>query len=158
MIVLHVVFKVGEVDYVLPASEVVQMESFTQATHVPGAPPWVAGLVQIRGQVMPVIDLRARFGLPPIARSLESRIVVVNDGGRQVGLLADSAREVLRLESEDFHSPPEIITSQTHGFVSQVAQAGKRLVMRIDFLKVISQEPTSKELPHGQEIQERRVD
>lgn len=151
MSLLHVVFKVGEADYVLPASEVVQMESFTSATQVPGAPAYVAGLVQIRGKVIPVIDLRARFGLPPIPRTLESRIVVVSDGVRTVGLLADSAREVLRIASEDFHAPPEIIARQAHGFVSQVAQAGKRLVMRIDFTKLIEQEPTHEE-HHGQEI------
>lgn len=151
MSVLHVVFKVGDADYVLPASEVVQMESFTQATQVPGAPPYVAGLVQIRGKVIPVINLRARFGLPPIAYSLESRIVVVSDGQRTVGLLADSAREVLRIAPEDFHSPPEIISQQATGFVSQVAQAGKRLVMRIDFTKVIAPEQPHEELNHGQE-------
>lgn len=135
---LHVVFKVGDGDYVLPASEVVQMESFTSATQVPGAPPWVAGLVQLRGRVIPVIDLRSRFGLPPITHSLESRIVVVSDGERTVGLLADSAREVLRIAAEDFHVPPEIVTHQAQGFISQVARAGKRLVMRIDFAKVIA--------------------
>ena len=152
MIILHVVFKVGEADYVLPASEVVQMESFTKATQVPGAPPYVAGLVQIRGQVIPVIDLRARFGLPPIPHTLESRIVVASDGERTVGLLAESAREVLRIESEEFHAPPEIIAQQAHGFVSQVAQAGKRLVMRIDFSKVVAPEQARKEQGHGQQV------
>ena len=134
---LHVLFKVGEADYVLPASEVLQMESFVAATQVPGAPSYVAGLVQIRGQVIPVIDLRARFGLPPMVRTIDARIIVVRNGERTVGLLADSAREVVRIASHEFHAPPQIITEQAQGFVSQVAQAGQRLVMRIDFAKVI---------------------
>jgi purine-binding chemotaxis protein CheW len=137
MSVLHVLFKVGESSYVLPASEVLEMESFTEATPVPGAAPFVAGLVQIRGRVIPVIDLRARFGLPPIARDLDSRVVVVRDGDRRVGLLADSAREVVRIPSEDFHPPPQVVTEGAAGFVSSVAQTGKRLVMRVDFSKVI---------------------
>ncbi len=147
---LHVLFKVGDADYVLPASEVVQMESFTRATPVPGAAPYVAGLVQIRGQVIPVIDLRTRFGLPAIERTLDSRVIVVRNGERTVGLLADSAREVLRIESGAFHPPPEVVGQQAHGFVSEVAQAGQRLVMLVDFAKIIGPDTLQKEQEHGQ--------
>ncbi|MFT3843070.1 MAG: chemotaxis protein CheW [Myxococcaceae bacterium] len=151
MSALHVLFRVGEADYVLPASEVVEMESFTQATPVPGSAPYVAGLVQIRGKVIPVVDLRARFGLAPIARSLDSRVIVVRDGERLVGLLADSAREVMKIDTQDFHPPPEAVAQQAAGFVSLVAQAGPRLLMRIDFSKVIGEPGTSKEQRHGQQ-------
>lgn len=151
MSTLHVLFKVGEADYVLPASEVVQMESFTGATPVPGVAPYVAGLVQIRGRVIPVIDLRLRFGLPEQERTLDSRVIVVRDQERHVGLLVDSAREVLRINPEDFHEPPEVVTQQAQGFVRWVAQAGKRLVMQIDFVKVIGQDGLSKEQGHGQQ-------
>lgn len=134
---LHVVFKVGVSDYVVPASAVVQMESFTRATEVPGAAPYVAGLVQLRGRVIPVVDLRARFGLPPVARTLDSRVIVVRDGLREVALLADSAREVLSIDEEAFQPPPDVVVQQSRGFVSMVAQAGTRLVMRVDFERVI---------------------
>jgi purine-binding chemotaxis protein CheW len=147
--VLHVLFRVGEADYVLPASEVVQMESFVQATQVPGALPYVAGLVQLRGQVIPVIDLRTRFGLPPIARGLDSRVIVVRDGARLVGLLADSAREVVRIDEAAFEPPPAAVTEQGQGFVGQVAQSGQRLVLRLDFAKVIGQHELHKEQLHG---------
>jgi purine-binding chemotaxis protein CheW len=161
MTALHILFKVGNGDYVLPAADVLQMESFTSATQVPGAASYVAGLVQIRGKVIPVIDLRARFGLPAIARTLDSRVVVVQSGERQVGLLADSAREVLRLDADAFRPPPEVVAAQSSGFVDSVAQAGSRIVMRIDFEKVIGQdalgkvgappETGSKEKDHGQQ-------
>ncbi len=74
---LHVLFKVAAVDYAMPAADVLQMESFTSATRVPGTPSYVAGLVQIRGRVVPVVDLRARFELPPVTPSLDTRVVVV---------------------------------------------------------------------------------
>jgi purine-binding chemotaxis protein CheW len=151
MSVLHVVFRVGDADYVLPAADVVQMESFTQATEVPGAASYVAGLVQIRSRVIPVIDLRARFGLPPIERTLDARVIVVRDGERYVGLLADSAREVLRIDRDDFHPPPEVVAQQAEGFVNSIAQAGKRLVMQVDFAKVIGQSGMPREQPHDQE-------
>jgi purine-binding chemotaxis protein CheW len=135
---LYVVFRVGEADYMLPASDVVQMESYAGATRVPGAAAHVAGLVQIRGRVVPVIDLRDRFGLPSIERTLDSRVVVVQEGERTVGLLVDVAREVLQLEPSQLQPPPEVLARQGKGFVRAVAQAGPRLLMLIDFAKVVA--------------------
>lgn len=141
MSVLHVLFKVGDADYVLPASDVVQMESFSGATRVPGTAPFVAGLVQVRGRVVPVVDLRARFGLPAQAPTLDTRVVIVQDDERTVGLLVDSAREVLQLAPDALQPPPAVLANDGHGFVKAVAQAGERLVMLIDFAKVIGEEP-----------------
>lgn len=146
MTALHVVFTVGDSEYVLPATDVVELESFSGATQIPGAAPYVAGLVQIRGKVIPVVDLRARFGLPPVERTLGARVIVVRHGDRLVGLLADSARDVVKLDPNDLRAPPELVAEQANGFVDSVAQAGKRLMMRIDFAKVIGQ-PAQQETP-----------
>jgi purine-binding chemotaxis protein CheW len=135
---LHVVFKVADVEYILPAEDVLQMETFTGATRVPGTPDYVAGLIQVRGRVIPVVDLRARFGLPAAPTTLDTRVVVAKDGERTVGLIVDSAREVLDLPPEKLKPPPEVLTKGT-GFVKSVAQAGNRLVMLIDFKKVIGE-------------------
>ena len=141
MTTLHVVFKVGGAEYVLPASDVLQMESYSGATPVPGTAPYVAGLVQVRGRVVPIVDLRARFGLPPAELSLDNRVVVVQAGERTVGLLVDSAREVLHLDEKDLRPPPDVIAAEGGGFIKSVAQTGKRLVMLIDFAKVVGKEP-----------------
>ncbi len=146
---LHIVFKVGEAEYVLPASAVVQMESFTGATEVPGVVPWVRGLVQVRGRVIPIVDLRARFGLPPIAPTIDSRFLVVRQGTRTLGLLADSARDVVRIEPSAFHPPPDLLAAQTRGFVREVAQAGSRLVLRIDLERVIDLDALPEGTHHG---------
>lgn len=142
---LYVLFRVGDSEYVLPAADVVQMETFDGATRVPGAAPHVIGLVQLRGRVVPVIDLRLRFGLPAIPPTLDSRVVVVERGGRSVGLLADAAREVIQLDEAALQAPPEILTAQGDRFVQSVARAGERLVMLIDFQRVVGEEPS-----HGQ--------
>jgi purine-binding chemotaxis protein CheW len=137
---LHVLFRVGDSDYVLPAGDVLQMESFEGATPVPGTAPYVAGLVQVRGRVVPVVDLRARFGLPAVAPTIDTRIVVVQSAERTVGLLVDSAREVVQLPPDALKPPPAVVANAGHGFVKAVAQSGKRLVMLIDFAKVIGEE------------------
>jgi len=138
---LYVVFKVGDAEYALPADSVLQMESFTGATRVPGASPFVAGIIQIRGRVVPVLDLRLRFGLPPIPPTLDTRVVVGQHADRAVALLADSAREVLKIAPAQVKPPPRLLDDAASGFVKAVAQIGGRVVMIIDFGKVIGEEP-----------------
>jgi purine-binding chemotaxis protein CheW len=137
---LHVVFKVGDADYMLAASTVLQMESYTGATPVPGTPPYVAGIVQVRGKVVPVVDLRVRFGGAAMPVVLDNRIIVGQHGDRVVALLVDAAREVVALKPSQLEPPPPIVARQARGFVSAVAKVGERLVMLVDFAKVIGEE------------------
>jgi purine-binding chemotaxis protein CheW len=137
---LHVLFKVADTDYVVPAADVLHMESFTGATKVPGTESHVVGLMQIRHRVVPIIDLRVRFGLAGVAATLDSRVVVVQSAERAVGLLVDSAREVVEIAAEAFQTPPEVVARRAQGFVTSLAQAGARLVMLIDLRKVIGEE------------------
>jgi purine-binding chemotaxis protein CheW len=137
---LHVLCKIAGSEYVLPAADVLQMESFERATKVPGAAAQVAGLAQIRGRVVPILDMRIIFGLPPIERTIDSRVVVMKRGERTVGLLVDSAREVLKIAAGEFQPPPPVVAQQTDGLVKAVAQVGERLLMLIDSAKVIGEE------------------
>ena len=137
---LHVVFKIGGSEYVLAAADVLQMESWTGATRVPGSPPFVAGIVQLRGKVIPVVDLRTRFGLPAIEATPDTRIVVGQHRDRVVGLLVESAREVIQVPAEALKPPPRLMGNDAAGFVRAVAQVGTRLVMLIDLAKVIGEE------------------
>jgi purine-binding chemotaxis protein CheW len=147
MNVLHVLFRVAGAEYLLAASEVLHMESFAGATKVPGTPAHVAGIMQVRGRVVPVIDLRARFGLEPQAPTQDSRVVIVQKGARAVALLADSAREVVRLDPETFRAAPELVADAGQGFVRSVAHAGNRLLMLLDLPKLIADE--AEESIHG---------
>ena len=140
---LHVLFRVGDGSYAVPADRVAVMESFEGATRVPGTAPWVAGLVQIRGEVVPVVDLRARFGLPAVERTLDHRVVVVREGDRTVGLLVDSAREVVSIARDLFRDPPEPIARSADRFVRGVVKVGDRLVMSLDTERVIGPETFS---------------
>jgi purine-binding chemotaxis protein CheW len=140
---LHVLFTVADTEYVVAASDVLHMESFVSATQVPGTEPHVLGVMQIRQRVVPIIDLRTRFGLPRIEPTLGSRVVVVQCGQRSVGLLVDAAREVISLSAEAFSAPPDVITQRARGFVTSLAQVGKRMFMLIDLQKVIGEETLS---------------
>jgi purine-binding chemotaxis protein CheW len=142
MTTLHVTFRVGTADYAMPASQVLHLESFETATHVPGAPAYIAGLVQLRGRVMPVVDLRVRFGLPPIEHSIDHRVVVVQVGTRVAGLLVDSAREVLQFDETSFEEPPEIIGLHGARFVTAVSTIAQRFFLLVDVSRILGEELT----------------
>ena len=140
MTVLHVLFRVGDSEYAIPASEVLQMESFDGATPIPNAPSFVAGIVQVRGRVVPVVDLRARFGLPAAPRTLDTRVVVAQHGDRVVGLLVDLAREVARLDPAQVKPPPPMVAAQSGGMVRAIGQHEKRMLMLVDLEQLLVEE------------------
>lgn len=137
---LFVLFRVDEVDYALNASEVLQMESFTGATAVPGTPPFVRGILQLRGRVVPVVDLRLRFGLPAREPTLDSRVVVAETKGRAVALLVDAAREVVRIPADAEKTPPAL--AREGGFVRSIVQLTDRTILVLDLAKVIGEDLT----------------
>lgn len=143
MTTLHVTFRVGNASYAVAAADVLHLESFESATPVPGAPAFVAGLVQVRGRVVPVVDLRARFGLPPDPDpGIDRRVIVVQVGERITGLLADSAREVVQLDTTKLEKPPEILERGTARFVKAVATIAKRMFLLVDLPRIIGEEPS----------------
>jgi purine-binding chemotaxis protein CheW len=136
---LHVVFTLARVEYALPVDAVLQMETFAGATLVPGAPAYVAGIVTVRGQVVPVIDLRLRFGLPAAELTLDTRIIVTESEGRVVALRVDGAREVLRLDVEKHQPAPSVVVERASGFVRAVHALGPRLILLVDLPKILGE-------------------
>jgi len=137
---LHVAFKVGNAEYVIAADEVLHLEAFTSATHIPGAPAFVTGLVQSRGKLIPVVDLRTRFGLAAVERTIDNRVIVVRADGRVAGLLVDSARDIVQIDETSFEPPPEIVGAQAAGFVKAVTTVASRMLLVVDVPRVIGEE------------------
>lgn len=146
--ILHIVFVVAGSEYALPVDAILQMESFTGATSVPGVPPYVAGVVTVRGRVVPVIDLRLRFGQPAAEDTLDTRIAVTQVGERVVALRVDSAREVLKLDPEKHQPAPKVVAERSQGFVHAVHSLGARLLLLLDLPKVLG-ETSHDDEPHS---------
>ena len=140
--ILHVLFKVDGIDFALPARRILQMESFTGATRVPGSPAFVTGVVQLRGRMIPVVDLRLRFGMPPAPITPDSRVIVGERNGRAVALLADLARDVARIAPSQCKPPPPIVEQGAISFVESLVQLGGRPILILNFAKVIGEEVT----------------
>jgi len=147
MSALYVVFSVAGTEYALPASVVLQLEPYQGSTPVPGTPDHVAGIVQVRGHVIPVVDLRRLFGHEVQAPTFDTRIVVTESGGRRVGLLVDKSREVLRIEQAALRPTPGVIEENSRGFVEGLIQLNARTLLVIGLSKVIGEDESNVESP-----------
>lgn len=149
---LYVVFSVAGTEYAVPASLVSQLETYQGRTPVPGTARHVVGIVQVRGRVIPLIDLRELFGQPPQEPTVDTRVVVVEQGQRRVGLLVDKGREVLRVETEQIQATPSIVDERSRGFFSGLVQLGSRLIMLLDLHEVVGEETVHDESAQRPEL------
>ncbi len=113
-----------------------------QVTSVPNAPPFVEGVVFSRGQVVPVVNLRVRFGFDRTARDLRARLLVVEMGGRVMGLLVDGAREFVTIADEAIQPPSAAIAGLSGNYIDGVATIDDRIVLVLNLGQVIDAVPS----------------
>ena len=136
----YILFHLAGTDYGIPCRLVKQMEMVEEMTPVPNAPAYVEGLIFIRGQVVPAINLRVRFGFDRIPYDLTTRLVVVRSGTRNVGLIVDSAREFVSLPEEDIQPPPDSISGLSGDYLKGIATMGERLILILDVDEVLTRQ------------------
>jgi purine-binding chemotaxis protein CheW len=107
-------------------------------THVPRAPQFMEGVINLRGQLIPIIDLRARFGMPRVEHTKNTRIVVTDIGAKRVGMVVDSVSEVLRLATDAIEDAPEMITGVDTEYIRGVGKIEDRLIILLDLAKIIT--------------------
>lgn len=133
-----ILFELAGTAYAVASEDVQQMEMIEQITPVPDAPSFVDGVVFVRGQVVPVVNLRARFGFERVAPDLKTRLVVVARQGRTVGLLVDSAREFLTLSGDSIQPPPQAISGLSGKYLAGIANVGTRLVLILNVDEILN--------------------
>ncbi len=130
----YIFFRLEETHYALSVGIVRQVEMVEKITHVPTSPPFVLGVTSIRGQVLPVLDLRQRLGLPQRPPDRHSRLLVVEWSARTVALLVDSATEFREIASETLIETPGEMTGE---LVDRLLHVGDRTVLLLDLQKVL---------------------
>jgi purine-binding chemotaxis protein CheW len=116
--------------------EIIRMQAITR---IPNGPSFIEGVTNLRGRVIPVLDLRKRFGLPASDATRRSRIVVGELGDHTVGLVVDGVSEVLQLSSESVEPPSTLVTSADSAFLRGVAKLDERLILLLDLSRLLSQ-------------------
>ena len=125
----YIVFSVAGTSYALRSADVEHVEMLDQVTRVPNAAPFVDGVVFSRGQVVPAVNLRRRFGFERIPFDLRTRLIVVQGQGRQVGLVVDDGREFLRLPASAIQPPQESLAGLSGRYVEGIAAVNDRLIL-----------------------------
>ena len=134
----YVLFELARATYALRSDDVVQLDMIAAPTPVPNAPPFVEGVVSVRGQVIPAVSLRTRFGFERAEHDLRSRLIVVRSHGRTVGLVVDSAREFASIPADGIKPLPEGIGGASRRYLRGVAQHGERLVLVVDVPELLA--------------------
>jgi purine-binding chemotaxis protein CheW len=133
----YVLFELDGTTYALRSADVQQLEMIEHITPVPNASAAVEGIVFSRGQVIPAVSMRARFGLPKVEYDLRSRLIVVRAGDRNIGLIVDSAREFKRIPAEAIKPPPETLSGTTGQYLEGIASIDERLILVLKLDEVV---------------------
>ncbi|MAG37218.1 MAG: chemotaxis protein CheW [Dehalococcoidia bacterium] len=133
-----VVFTLNTESYGVDIGSVREIIRMLDITRVPRTPAFVEGVINLRGKIVPVVDLRHRFGFPTGERDKESRIVVVDTGGQDVGMVVDAVTEVLRISSDSVEPPSNVVTGTDTDYLRGIVKLEGRLVILLDLDRVLS--------------------
>jgi purine-binding chemotaxis protein CheW len=125
----YILFEVAGTTYGLCSRDVQHMEMVGHITPMPNAHSYVEGVIYSRGQVIPAVNLRLRFGFPRQEHTLRSRLIVVQSGQRRVGLLVDSAREFRHLPAASILPPAQAAVGVSENYLAGIAPVGERLIV-----------------------------
>ena len=139
-VVQVVSFRLATEEYGVDISQVQEIIRMVEITHVPRAPRFMEGVINLRGQLIPIIDLRTRFGMPRINATKSTRIIVTEIGSKRVGIVVDSVSEVLNLPIENVEDAPEMIAGVGTEYIQGVGKMSERLIIMLDLTMVISGE------------------
>lgn len=134
----YVLFTIAGTTYALPSRDVQHMEMVEQVTPVPNAAAFIEGVVFTRGQVVPAMNLRTRFGFERVPLGLATRLLVVRSGERAIGLVADTAREFVTIPAAAIQPPNETLAGLSGRYVHGIATLGGRIVLILNLEEVLN--------------------
>lgn len=133
-----VLFDLGGEVYGVDIAAVHEIIRMQPITRVPKAPFYVEGVINLRGKVIPVVDMRKRFGLAKVEQTKDNRIVVVDSSGQNIGIIVDAVTEVLRIPADSVETPSEIITTTDSDYLLGIAKRDDTMIILLDLDKVLS--------------------
>ncbi len=133
-----VVFDLADEGYGVDISSVREIIRMQEITKVPRAPDFVEGVINLRGRVIPVVDLRKRFGFTVTDWTKDTRIVVVDIGKQDIGVVVDAVTEVLRLAATSVEPPSSVITTADSEYLLGIAKLESRLIILLDLEQALS--------------------
>lgn len=134
-----VTFRLGNETYGINVMQVQEVLRYTEIAPVPGAPIYVLGIINLRGNVVTVIDTCQRFGLPPIEVTDNTRIVIIEAEQQVIGILVDSVAEVVYLRASEIEQAPNVGNDENAKFIQGVANRDNELLILVDLNKLLTE-------------------
>jgi purine-binding chemotaxis protein CheW len=131
-------FRVGRESYGVPITSVHEIVRVPEITAVPDAPDYLEGVINLRGKIVSIIDLRKRFGEPAAELSSKNRVLVTEINGKLVGLIVDAASEVLKIRRSEIETPPNLTQEGRLNCITGVGKFKGRLIILVDLEKLLT--------------------
>lgn len=132
-----IVFQLNDEEYCIPVNEVRSIEKLQHITRVPRTAPYVKGVINLRGVVTPIIDLRIRFQLGQMSYNENTRVIIVAIGDMEVGLVVDAANDVIDIDTTTVEPPPEVVGGIESDYLKGVIKIDRRLLILLNLPRVL---------------------
>lgn len=132
-----IVFQLKDEEYAIEVDYVTSIEKMQKITRIPGVPSYIKGVMNLRGVIIPVVDLRSRFQLEEIDYEENTRILVLNKGGDEIGFIVDGANDVIDISSTDIEPTPEVVGGVKEEYLRGVVKMGDRLFTLLHLEKIL---------------------
>lgn len=139
-VIQWVTFRLANETYGINVMQVQEVLRYSDIAPVPGAPPYVLGIINLRGNVVTVIDTCQRFGLPPIEITDNTRIVIIETNHQVIGILVDAVAEVVYLKRSEIETTPNVGNEESAKFIQGVSHREKELLILVDLNKLLGEE------------------
>ncbi len=133
-----VIFKLENEEYGVDILKVKTIEKMIRIARVPKAPHYVKGVINLRGEIVPIIDLRKKFNLPESVETDNTRIIIVSIEDITVGLIVDSASEVIEIPKEFIEDTPELIGNIDQSNISSIGKVNERIIILLNIARILS--------------------
>lgn len=132
-------FRLGNEEYAIDILQVREIREHEAPTWIADAPPYVKGVINLRGAIVPIVDLRVRFGFEPLAAQASRVVIILRLADRPLGIVVDGVNDVLAIAESDIHPAPEQVQSAIErGFVQGLAPVGDRMLILVDLARLCS--------------------
>lgn len=140
----YVIFRLGKEEYGVEIVNVKEICEYKESVKVPNTPGFVDGIINLRGDITPIINLKKRFNLSEVDINSDTRIIVININNRQVGFIVDEASQVLRITEEDIEPAPELVAGIEKKYIIGVGKLSDRIILLLDLEYILTEDEKEK--------------
>lgn len=134
-----VIFKLGQQNYCVDIMNIGGITEYKGATKVPESPYFVEGVINLRGSIIPIVNLKKRFNIAETRKAEDCRVVLYNLNGSEIGFLVDEANQVIKIDSENIDPTPDIIKGEDKEYIDGVGKVGQEIVIVLDLAKILTE-------------------